>query len=70
MLEELSVVRGLTEEGYGKPITALNADLVTGIHFFLQIWAGDVFVKDLPLTLCAIQNLGWGRDVGQWAGCS
>lgn len=32
--EELRVAGGLTGEGSGEPITALNADLVPGIHFF------------------------------------
>lgn len=63
--EELRVARGLTGGGSGEPITALNADLVPGIHFFfLLIGVGDVFVKDLTFMLYAIQNLGWGRDVG------
>lgn len=38
VLEELSVARGLTEEGSGEPISALDADLMAGINFlFLQI---------------------------------
>lgn len=34
VLEELCVARGLTEEGSGEPIAALNADLMAGINYF------------------------------------
>lgn len=47
------------------PLTGLNADLVPKVHLFLQIGAGEVFVKDLAFILTSIRNLGWGRDLGQ-----